>query len=49
MSIKLELKTWVNGRRRILFERLKKSKDASTAQILRDVLDFYYENNPNIK
>jgi len=47
MSIKIEVKTWVHGRRRMLFERLKKKKETNTASLLREILDFYFEHNPD--
>ena len=47
--IKIEVKTWIHGRRKILFERLKKKKEASMASLLREIMDFYFNNHPDFK
>jgi hypothetical protein len=49
MSVKKEIKVWLHGRRRMLFDRLKKKRDVTNASLLRDIIDYYFENNPNIK
>lgn len=49
IMIKIEIKTWIHGRRRMLFERLKKKKEANTASLVREILDFYFDNHPEIK
>ncbi len=45
MSLKIEVKTWIHGRRRMLFERLKNKKEANNAALLREILDFYFKNH----
>ena len=47
MSIKIEVKTWIHGRRRMLFQKLKAKRETNTAALLREILDFYFENNPD--
>jgi hypothetical protein len=47
MGIKVELKTWIHGRRRMLWDRLKKKRETNNAALLREILDFYFENNPD--
>lgn len=49
MAVKKELKVWVHGRRRMLFDRLKKQRDVTNASLLREIIDFYFKNNPNNK
>lgn len=50
MSIKQkEIKTYLHGRRRMLFDRLKAKKETSVASLLREILDFYFENHPDGK
>ncbi len=49
MSIKIEVKCWIHGRRRMLFQKLKQKKETSTASLLREILDFYFENHPDGK
>lgn len=49
MSLKIEVKTWIHGRRRMLFERLKNKKEANNAALLREILDFYFKNHPDGK
>jgi len=46
MSIKIEVKTWIHGRRRMLSEKLKNKRETNTAALLREILDFYFENHP---
>tara|TARA_R100000541_G_scaffold31112_2_gene40035 strand:- start:508 stop:660 length:153 start_codon:yes stop_codon:yes gene_type:complete len=49
MSIKIEVKAWIHGRRRMLFERLKSKREANNAALLREILDFYFNNHPDGK
>jgi|TARA_R110001632_G_scaffold5594_6_gene22698 hypothetical protein len=49
MSIKIEVKAWIHGRRRMLFERLKSKREANNATLLREILDFYFNNHPDGK
>jgi hypothetical protein len=49
MSIKIEVKAWIHGRRRMLFERLKNKKEANTAALLREIIDYYFDNHPDVK
>lgn len=44
MSIQIEVKAKLTGKRKIKFEKLKAEKEASTASLLREMLDFYFEN-----
>jgi len=49
MAIKIEVKAWIHGRRRMLFERLKKKRDVSNASLVRDIFDYYFDNHPDLK
>lgn len=49
MAVKRELKVWLHGRRRMLFERLKTKRDVTNASLLREIIDYYFENNPDAK
>ena len=45
MSIVLEVKAQLTGKRKIKFEKLKAQKEAQTAALLREILDFYFDNH----
>ena len=47
MAIKIEVKAWIHGRRRMLFERIKKKRDVNNASLIREMMDFYFENHPD--
>ena len=47
--VKIEIKTWIHGRRRMLFDRLKVKREANNAALLREILDFYFDNHPDGK
>ena len=46
MAINKEVKVWLHGRRKMLFERKKRKHDVSNAALLRKMIDFYFENHP---
>jgi hypothetical protein len=49
MVLKIEVKAWIHGRRRMLFERVKKKKETNNASLLREIMDFYFNNHPDFK
>lgn len=48
-AIKKEFKVWLHGKRKMLFERIIKKRDISNAALLREMIDFYLENHPDVK
>jgi hypothetical protein len=49
MAIKIFLKVGISGTRKLLFQRLVKKRAITNAALLREIIDFYFENNPEIK
>lgn len=49
MAVNKEVKVWLHGRRKMLFERVKRKRDVSNAALLRSIIDYYFENNPDVK
>ena len=45
MSFIITIRTQLKGKRKIQFEREKTKRETSTAELLRRMIDFYFENN----
>lgn len=46
MGYIIEVKTSLKGRRKILFEKIVREREESTAAVLREIIDFYIKNHP---
>lgn len=43
---KITVRTRLQGKRKVQFENLKRQREESDALLLREMIDFYFKNNP---
>lgn len=49
MAIKKEYKVWLHGRLRMLFDKQKNKRGVTTASLMREIINYYFENHPDAK